>query len=1541
MSILLTIHHRLVKSALLALALVVILFFALTRTEVGREALRVQIEQQFAQSFDGRLTIGELRGNLIQDVFASDIRVHDGAGRLVAQVDSATFRPRWRDLIVRTINSGRIELHRPKVHLTFDEDGPNLAKIFRIESERTEPQGPWSFQSADVHIIDGVVTSSNEGYVDARIDQNTVFDYTRSRVDDIHGRMLLEVGSGHATLNLRSLAMELRRPEFHIAQLSGQVEIGASEIELRSLNVAAGGTSAHFHATLPLGPTPEPHAVELAVESASIDFDSLRVLLPSLPLAATADLSANVYGTSESVVIEFLEFALGSTRLLASGTLVETPDGLDVELALDESTARISDLEILLPGLDLEPYRRIESVAGDAYVAGLIRPAYDGGRPTYAIDGSVRLESAQGRVEGPFSIARDDLSVLTVAGDLDVRGLLAHRLIPELAHRYSEINGRLVVDAVSGGHTGGTASVMLSRSLIAGHLLDSVLVAVDLDAEHFGGRGFALQDGARASLDAEYDRANGLLEAELVVADLDAGRWWLRGDSVRTRLDGRVAITASGKSLDGLDGQLVAEVSESEIWHGDRMQVIPVHRHEARLQQSGSTPFLSIGGDVLDFELRADASLSAVRHALASWRPSLEDALDRESLRNSRAEVDSLTIELHRPVLPPSTHLAPVRVSADARVLNSRILGTIYSELELIETDLSLAADLQIDADAFEFAAHVTGDSLVAGVYRADSLETVLHLLARRAKEDALETGVSFDVKTGLMTLAGQHFTDSHARLELTQESGSLTVRSGGSNSGDSIDLVALLDPTEGTRRMYVDSLRIAASGYEWTLDGRPSLDFYVDAIDVRALQLSSNTIDTDRPQRFRLDGVLSRHHDDTLSAFIDHVHIGEISEMLRTRHPVDGELNGRISLTWPDDQPELTGRLDVEEARFDGRLVGRVDIRSMYVPGETDIRLDARVSPIDGDVNEQAPLNDLRLYGSVRFPVPGADQFLADPGLLNLNLDVQHADAFFFDYIFGEISDARGVLSGTGGVRGTFRRPVFEADLTLHDGGMRIPDFNLAYDVDGAVVVDSSAIRLSDVHVRDATGGLGVVNGDILFNEYRFFSFDLRAALNDTQFMNVASARDMSFYGDVRASGNVALTGPLHAATLSSNDAVIHPDSRVYIAILEETHSPDTGFIVFADSSGHVPDMSRPAQRRHVLSERPVGERMFVDGLEMDLNILTPQGTRVHLVIDPYLGDVINATADGRIQLLRTEGDYYTYGVLNVDSGDYLFTAGDVFVRRFLLDGGRISWDGDPANAALDIEASYRTRASAAGLNLAGSDRLRIPLIVRMDVTGRVAAPSVGLRLLVDRDSRETITAYESLESILNQPERSAEYATSVMLTNSFMLTTSITSAGEAGLATTRNQLAFNSLSQLVATQLNRYLSQTLPNVDVNLGLQGESTQDLDVTYGVALRLLDERLVIRGQGLYQNEAYRNSQQNLLDEFVVEVRVSNSVSVEVFYRRENDILASDHLLANTTGAGLSYETQFSSWSRLLRRLFGQPASTSDSVSTDEYAEHTE
>src|SRR5690606_39035955 len=278
---------------------------------------------------------------------------------------------------------------------------------------------------------------------------------------------------------------------------------------------------------------------------------------------------------------------------------------------------------------------------------------------------------------------------------------------------------------------------------------------------------------------------------------------------------------------------------------------------------------------------------------------------------------------------------------------------------------------------------------------------------------------------------------------------------------------------------------------------------------------------------------------------------------------------------------------------------------------------------------------------------------------------------------------------TGTGRVSGIPRVPLFDADLRVHDGHVRIPDFGLRLAAEGRVTVDREGFHLHNILLEDKSGGQGLVRGHILFNDYRYFSFDLAADLAELEVIDVPASRDLPFYGHIRATGSASLTGPIHAAFLHAPDAVTTADSEIFIPVTASGPAQDAGFLVIADSLGNVPEFE---ERRSLIADRPENERPFLDGLGMSLNLRAPQGSTVHLVFDPLIGDVITAVGSAQLQIAIREGEFLTYGTFDVESGDYLFTAGDVFTRRFGLErGGTLQRDGDPIDARLDLPATYR----------------------------------------------------------------------------------------------------------------------------------------------------------------------------------------------------------------------------------------------------------
>ncbi len=1550
------------RIAVIALLAGVGLFFAVTRTQVGRDGLRRQIEQQFADAFEGRIEIGQLKGNLAQHLFAGDVRLYDPAGRLVVQVDSIVARPNWRSLFRRRISIGSLALIRPRFHLHYQADGTwNVQDVFRRRTPSAAGRrAPWAFDSPDLLLVDGSVRTEREATAPPVVEQGWLFDFADAEARDVQARATVEWSARSRLIDVLALSASVPKAGLALDDLQGQFVLETDQVQVNQLALRAGRTELRLDASLErLAALREGALRDLVIEAdvqpGRIDYDALRRLVPRLPLAGLVDVSARLRGPLSRLVVEAVTAQHGQTRLRAEGTLLGLPDSLDFELALRGSTVAASDLRAVLPQAALPDLDHLGTLALDVTARGVAHRGRDGLAPRLKADADLDVRGAPGRLRGSVSMTQQPGQALRYTLDLDADSLDVGRLAQDPALS-SALNGHLSVRgrglSLDSLQTSLRADLRASR--FAGRRADTLHVDASATGRRLEATAFARQREGSVYANAVVTLYPGRpgYRLGLITRRLDLGPL-LGVDSLQSSLNTQWTLDGDGAAWDDLTGELTVAFDTSTVRWGQREGVVPPHRTLLALGASGGPePRLRLAGDALTLSLDGDAPAQPLAALAGLW----QRAFDEAARRHLDKPYDPQAVPLQAAATRPAPSLDQISRQEDARsalraagldslrlhlafeVKRFDVLTALLPMLPPIASNLSARLHLAADADRLRLDGSFAGDSL-----RADPL----HLSAFRAglrASTTLEAPVerslllTLDAHADSARLGGQTFRRPSLSAHFQRQEGQVTLTTGRNGATGPVRLAAALDLLPDRTRLTLLDVYLALGDYVWTNPEDQPLDLFAGATVVPGLLLESQAADGGAPQRVRLRGVLSKAPQDTFFVEVENIGLRQLSAFLGMRRSVGGRMDGRLALRHAA-RLELTGAVAVEALALDDNVLGHVEATSRYVPGSPDVALDLRLAPMDptqAPPGETWKENRLHVSGAFRLPRDATPQAVEDPGTLDLTLDVGRADAFFFEYLFPRlVADVSGGLAGTGAIRGTFKKPRFEADLLFTGGRFDVPAFNLRYLLDGRVRVDDEAIRLDAVTLRDPTGGAATIAGAIAFNDYRFFSFDLAGDLRELQIIDVASSRELPFYGRIWASGNATLTGPLHNAALKSNDVVTSARSELFIPLTESQSAVDPGFIVFTDSTGRIPDVRPLVRRRNILARRPVGERTFTEGLEMDLNIFAPQGSTVHLVIDPLLGDVINAVGSGRIQLQRQEGDFFTFGTLTLDAGDYLFTAGEVFVRRFLINEGTIAWDGDPFDARLDIRAAYRTRASRTGLPAYVADRLQplIPLIVQLHITGRVSSPLVDLDLAVDRSEREGFADTQFLETFLNQSDRAAEYATSVLLTNSFLLTTEGT--GSDVLAGS----AFNSVSQLVSSQLNRYLSQVVPNADFSFGVQGDETaQDLDVTAGLAIRLLNERLVIRGQGVYRglgagsDDVAAASQQGLQGEFVVEIRLSPSISVEVFYRRESDVL-SESILTSTTGAGLSYSTQFPTWRRLLHRIFGKrrPAVPVDST----------
>jgi len=1547
---LLRIPTWLIKGALWTLLLGVMLYFGLTRTQVGRDALLAEVERQFDQQFAGELRIGKLTGNLAQDLYATDVALIDPAGRQVLTVDSLVARPSWRALWGKELAVRSVHLYQPTLRAVEDSAGVwNIAAALSRRDAApadttTDTSRPWAFTSSLLQIYDGTIETTSDVPRAKRGDPALLFDWRNDRVEALDLETTVERADGVGLLDIRALSAHLPTHELPLRSLTGQVVVEETLLALNALQLELGATELQGGASLSGARSDEalPAAnVRVDVEPSRLQFTELQRLFPTLPLREDVQLQGTIRGPLQELLVDSLTVAHGASRATLSGTVFGWPTMVDADVGLTNLYIEADDVAAVYPGADVSRLRAVEPVEGRLTTTGVLE---GGGEADWRLtsDHRINATTGAGALEGNVALSRTPEE--GVAGSADV----AFENVNPAAWTDRSSPSGLLTGKLEGDVKGRTwaslqssAALQLGTSQIGDVQLDATAIAVEVrdevayvsvDLTQFPGRitdrphDLGPADGHRLQAQGRLSWGAGepSYTAEVSLQDFDMGHLLSR-ERARSRLNLTVTVDGRGLTGNAVDATAAVAFAPSLVVHGTRLSEIPAFDTEVAIAPVDSEkPQLALTGDLGQLQIDTDASWAAVQTTATRW---VTSARERIAIERAKTQARRDISRSGRISNADAAAIPAIALEATLNLQRPDIIRALVPielpRLDYLNGSISLSATADTLALTGTMQAQRLDEASIA-VY-APLLE--FQLATAEQPGQLFAPTASAQLTADSMQVTGQRVGRSRTGLRYDGQTATLTHQSERLRQDDPLRIDLRLESLSDRQRLTLDTLRWATGPYIWeTGSDGATAEWYSDALVVPAVDLQSRHPVTNEQQHIAVEGVWSNLPEDTLRVQFDTVGLQPLADLWAGGRPIGGLASGTLALT-NGQAPEVTGQVDVDALSYDDRLLGQLRLQSGYQTRGSGVAVEVDLTPYpDGEAPDtiygtttQARVehNDIRIAGAVQLPTPGTEDNLPTASDLDLSLEVDALGAFFFDFLFPDVvSDVEGTFSGGGTVTGPFTDPTFDVDLALSDGALSIPRFNLSYDVSGPVAITREGILLEEVTVQDPTAGVGQVAGMVNFNDYEFFSFDLEAQLEEFRIMNVRDDRTLPFYGEIWASGQASLTGPVYEALLSASDAETSSQSEVFIPIVDAEDEVDSGFIVYADESEERSDRLPLARRANILAERPETERSFLDGLNLDLNFNAPEGSTVNLVIDPLLGEVVRAVGGGRIQLQRQEGEWLTFGTFTVTSGDYLFTAGEVFVRRFTINEGTIVWDGDPIDASLNIQAAFRTRASRAGLPAGQADGPPIPLSVLLDITGRVSSPQIDLSLELDARDRSGL-ATEQLQALLNQPGLSTELATSVLLTNSFLLTT------ETGDSAFLTGSAFNSLSQLVGSQLNRYINEVLPNVDVTLGVQGdENVQDLDVTYGLALRLLDDRLLIRGQGVYsggrelRDDAGSDlNQQGLEGEFVVEVRLSRAVSLEVFYRREGDLLDANQF-TNTTGAGLSYQRQFTSFTAL-------------------------
>jgi autotransporter translocation and assembly factor TamB len=286
--------------------------FILTRTDWGRERVRVIGIGQLAKQVAGQVRVGKVSGNLLTGATLSDVFIGDSAGRPFLQADTVILHYSWRSFLSKHLIFRDVRLVRPYVTMDRPPGGKwNFERIFPQDTSKRQDQpgfGSWvRFQGME--IVDGNFVVRQEWKPDASLSGRALDLAIAQALSPDNRLWIVEVPGGYQSIShfyrvnamlphvrfadpdsanrifdvarLNMLAAPFRPPVAQVRDLKGRFIVSRDTAWFSNVRAIFPGSDIQVEGAYAIDGT---GAANVRVRAPKMDFIDLRFAEPRLPL---------------------------------------------------------------------------------------------------------------------------------------------------------------------------------------------------------------------------------------------------------------------------------------------------------------------------------------------------------------------------------------------------------------------------------------------------------------------------------------------------------------------------------------------------------------------------------------------------------------------------------------------------------------------------------------------------------------------------------------------------------------------------------------------------------------------------------------------------------------------------------------------------------------------------------------------------------------------------------------------------------------------------------------------------------------------------------------------------------------------------------------------------------------------------------------------------------------------------------------------------------------------------------------------------------
>ncbi len=534
------------------------------------------------------------------------------------------------------------------------------------------------------------------------------------------------------------------------------------------------------------------------------------------------------------------------------------------------------------------------------------------------------------------------------------------------------------------------------------------------------------------------------------------------------------------------------------------------------------------------------------------------------------------------------------------------------------------------------------------------------------------------------------------------------------------------------------------------------------------------------------------------------------------------------------------------------------------------------------------------------------------------LNLNAKFNDFLINPYSAlgaGVLENIRGDLDGNVNITGLFKNPNITGNLFIDNGGIYVPYLNVDYDIANHSLVklhhqvfDFQQIQITDFKEKTQ----GILQGTITHKNFESWYLDLSINSDNLLMLDTEEDEDgeLLYYGKAFIKGKASfkgLTDQLHINVTAETNK-----GTEFVIPLTDVESLDDDTLIHFVSSQEKEAQNNPKKEQEQVT-------LENKGLQLDFDLAVTPDATVEIVIDKENGSYLKGNGTGSLTLqINTNGNFNMYGDFWVDKGTYRFRYFDLIDKSFdVKQDSYLSWDGNPYEATLAIEAVYKSLKNPFVLLENPTINKKIPVEVIIKLTEQLLHPKIDFDINFP-DNDNSITT--ELEYQLASKDEKDKQAIALLSLGYFIKKDN--SNLSAGDAITEN------LTEKLNSIIDKVFSGNLAGINYSFDLQNSEKTDPTITRKRALGVkietkISDRVLINGKvAVPLNE--RETAQTVGDAKVEFLINEDGTFRATVFTKPNELRYSNIStdIGYTKGVGLSYHVDFETFKELMDKLFG-------------------